>query len=184
MPRNVVRIGPELCPDRPGLLSGCRRNPVRQTPERCPTSAGFLSGFNRNRCPNAVGIRKYVNQTVGINWSDPNKFRPAKLTRVTDEYFSVFVAQNRFTIHYVRGGGNMAQYGRFENGPGHWGLRASRRGPTDLSAGPWEAVRCGVAWIMALRFGPSSGNSSLRCGPFRRDVTGGRGAPRLGWDHC
>ncbi|MBP7947847.1 MAG: hypothetical protein KA191_17545, partial [Verrucomicrobia bacterium] len=42
----------------------------------------------------------------------------------------------------VRGGGNMAQYGRFENGPGHSGLRASRRGPTDLSAGPWEAVRC------------------------------------------
>lgn len=57
MPRNGVRIGPGLCPDRPGLLSGCRRNPVRQTPERCPTWAGILSGSNRNRCPNAAGIR-------------------------------------------------------------------------------------------------------------------------------
>ncbi len=76
MPRDVVRVGPGLCPDRPGLLSGCRWNPVRHTPERCPTSAGILSGSSRNWCPNAAGIRSHFSSSTTNAWQHPSKTCP------------------------------------------------------------------------------------------------------------
>jgi len=45
-------------------------------------------------------LAKYMNQTVGLNWKEPKKYHPAKLVGITDEYFSVFVADLAFTVHY------------------------------------------------------------------------------------
>ena len=45
-------------------------------------------------------LAKYVNQTIGVNCKEPKKYHPAKLIAVSDEFFSIFVADKSITVHY------------------------------------------------------------------------------------
>lgn len=45
-------------------------------------------------------LGKYVNQTIGVNCKEPKKYHPAKLVAVSDEFFSIFVADKSITVHY------------------------------------------------------------------------------------
>jgi hypothetical protein len=44
-------------------------------------------------------LGKYVNQTIGVNCKEPKKYHPAELVAVSDEFFSIFVADKSITVH-------------------------------------------------------------------------------------
>jgi hypothetical protein len=45
-------------------------------------------------------LGKYVNQTIGVNCKEPKQYHPAELVAVSDEFFSIFVADKSITVHY------------------------------------------------------------------------------------
>jgi hypothetical protein len=45
-------------------------------------------------------LGKYVNQTIGVNCKEPKKYHPAELVAVSDEFFSIFIADASITVHY------------------------------------------------------------------------------------